>query len=606
MLHILIDGREAVIKKDTSIELAIENRKFSSSDSYSLNISFPLKDCVENMRIFGLMHKRQVRQDRIIYKCVIQDSKISLNGSILITEISDTEVKGQFLEGRSGNSIVSPIADVYINELQIASPSGSKSATSPAMAWSEQRADGCVALPWISNSSGIMHNKITYKNSAYSWHEETSGLSWMPYLWKVIEGMCECIGYSCDISYIKDSVSLKYLLVCNSLPYAWNIQEVAKALPHWSVEEFFKKLEKLIGGEFRINHNFKSVVYVSDYDADSQAGVVEITAVNEFTADVTAIDTDCKSIDVSNIKYKEQSHEMQKFYSCDWLLKLSDSIIMEFENMDALMSASKSWIEYEPGNHHRGQEYSCIYHVKDIDAYFCQLALWKTSDTVGNTNTLKQKMTLQRLNEFGHRIISDSEDWPEVELDIVPACVMVADQDYWHTLFLDFSSYSSEGDSAGLNPDTGEYDWNSALAQVQPVQMLEAGEKEKKEQFYDCIYLGWWDGKIQDPGSNPFPNVSSTYVNKYWPSVKYEGFKFYSTYPFSLSLKDKSSYLNANAKLVDTRIKYNIKFLADFMPNIRSVFIIDGQKYVCEKLTMTLRKSGFSKLVKGVFWRVKD
>jgi hypothetical protein len=47
--------------------------------------------------------------------------------------------------------------------------------------------------------------------------------------------------------------------------------------------------------------------------------------------------------------------------------------------------------------------------------------------------------------------------------------------------------------------------------------------------------------------------------------------------------------------------------LADKLPNVRAVFHINGQRYICEKLTATFTDGyGMSQLVKGVFYKIAD
>ena len=53
-------------------------------------------------------------------------------------------------------------------------------------------------------------------------------------------------------------------------------------------------------------------------------------------------------------------------------------------------------------------------------------------------------------------------------------------------------------------------------------------------------------------------------------------------------------------------MKTTFKFLADKVPDVRSLFLIRGKRYVCEKLTATFSENGMSQLIKGVFYPVKE
>ena len=61
-MEIVINGQLAVLKKNTSFEYISENSMFTGSDSYTLTITFPLKDCTQNIRIFGHIHRQDVEK----------------------------------------------------------------------------------------------------------------------------------------------------------------------------------------------------------------------------------------------------------------------------------------------------------------------------------------------------------------------------------------------------------------------------------------------------------------------------------------------------------------------------------------------------------------
>ena len=44
-ISLTIDGKEAALKKGSSIEYVSENRAFTDADDYSLEIELPLADC---------------------------------------------------------------------------------------------------------------------------------------------------------------------------------------------------------------------------------------------------------------------------------------------------------------------------------------------------------------------------------------------------------------------------------------------------------------------------------------------------------------------------------------------------------------------------------
>ena len=116
-MKILINGKLAALKENTSFEYIADNRLFSGSDGYSLTITFPLRGCSQNLAIFGNINRADVAANKVIFDCQIIDRALVLRGSIVVTEISQAEVKTQFLEGRSEVNFDTTFDD--INELDL-------------------------------------------------------------------------------------------------------------------------------------------------------------------------------------------------------------------------------------------------------------------------------------------------------------------------------------------------------------------------------------------------------------------------------------------------------------------------------------------------------
>src|SRR5574344_1929341 len=153
-MKILINGKLAALKENTSFEYIADNRLFSGSDGYSLTITFPLRGCSQNLAIFGNINRADVAANKVIFDCQIIDRALVLRGSIVVTEISQAEVKKQFLEGRSEVNFDSTFDDIYINELDLGSPTTVyTSAITPMRAWNDGFYNlSFVALPWVNDA----------------------------------------------------------------------------------------------------------------------------------------------------------------------------------------------------------------------------------------------------------------------------------------------------------------------------------------------------------------------------------------------------------------------------------------------------------------------
>jgi hypothetical protein len=368
----------------------------------------------------------------------------------------------------------------------------------------------------------------------------------------------------------------------------------ARALPHWTVAEFFEKLELLMGCEFDIDHRQQRITFAFSRTVLDALAPIEIeSVVDSYSCEVNADSSDnsCDYIGAKNLVFKECSHEMWKYYSCDWLIESfrNNNLIREYNTLKELIAALYDFSCYEKVTLRNTEAYY-IHHAKDVDMYFCIKILRKESQY----DTDKKKMrwyyycALQPINQFGGHIVSDDDDATETEVEFVPAWIDDTDSTYGKCLFLDPASYDEE---------TGEEDDDTTtLAQPYPVATLIAGEKDRSSEYYSVIYVAWWDGNLPMLGKMPFPAIDAVEILD-WK---------YFTHDFSLRINRSfnSDETNLYKYNIEPTHKYTFKFLANEIPNARALFIIEGKRYLAEKITATFTESGMSQLIKGTFYRV--
>ena len=605
-MHIYVNNKLAALKKGTSFEYVSENRLFSGSDGYTLTITFPLKGCPENIAIFGHINRADVAAKKVIFDCEIRDKGFYKFGSITITEISETEVKTQFLEGRSEQNFDKTFDKVYINELDLgAPPTTYKSGVTPANAWyPEYSGCKCVVLPWVNDYSGNIQNKAEHivddpvqNRSHYEWSEDTTGLSWQPYLLYITKKICEAVGYTADFSKWEEVEEYKYLLICNTLPHAWYMPAFANALPHWTVEEYFEKLELFLGGEFDFDHRGKRITFAfTQATLAAKRPVCLEDVVEEHSTEVKVDDDRCEYLESKNLVYKDCDHEMWKFYSCDWFIKGWQNRVVRYNSMRELLDANRSYRTWN-GQHHRGGQIDKLLYAADCDAYFVIRPISRQQVVEWRGNIIyvyyRYKCRLQPVNLFGGRIVSEDEDAEQVEIEFVPAWIDDTEEKYGRVLFLSFSGYDEDTNT------TSEDDKDHPFQKTHTVSSLEAGEKEKKSEYYDCIYIGWYDGSNYYQGGHlPYPNVENIVIADDWSNFNYAH--------FSLRINDRQIRRGQIIHNINPKMKTTFKFIADNIPDVRSVFLIRGKRYVCEKITATFTENGMSQLLKGVFYPITD
>lgn len=624
-MQIFINGLPAVLKVDSSFEYIAENSLFTGAEDFTMEITLPLKDCKQNEDIFGMIHRKDVSPQNLIFDCEIRDIKFSKFGAVTITEISESEIKIQFLEGRSLQNFDSAFDNVFINELDLGfckyenpediSPGD---ATDP-----EYNNWEFVCLPWVNGSADvdIIHNEMVRDvNSGFlvhKWGDEVRELTWMPYLLYIAKQICEAVGYKYDFEQWENNAALRCLLICNCLPDAWDIKGFARALPHWTVDEFFSKLEDFLGGEFSINHKERRISFNF---IDSLKGINSVVSidnvVDEFTAEVDVEESKCEYIEKRSFNYKEQSSEIWKFYDCPWFIQMIKNPeskgqwtkIEEFETLEDLVSRAKVYHNWD-GTGGRRESVNSVLYARDVDMYFIIRYHERKGldvDSLGRIHW-EFKCFLQPINSFGGRNLQKDgeENSTKIDLEIVPVAIDYTDESHGDCVFLYPSNFAeNEGSSSEFDFNEWEDRKNSPdfYPELYPEAVIKEGEPGDKPEYFDCIHVAFYDGSKRVFYDNmrmllPRPFVESVYIDRDWSISKFN---------FSLRLNDRSFESRFRGVNLDVRRKYTFKFLSDEIPSPRAIYLIRGKRYLCESLTCVFTNEGKSNIIKGVFWAIED
>lgn len=610
-MKISVNGTPLALKKGSSFEYISENRLFSGSDDYTLAITFPLRGCPQNLKVFGHINRIDVSLGKVVFDCEIRDKRFYKFGTLTVVEISVSEVKCQFLEGRSEVNYNSSFDKLYINELDLGKPSILEpSKISPLAA--RQFLNDYVALPWVNNNSdsGLGHNfcHVNPDTDEYEWDSYTDGLSWQPYLLYITRKICEAVGY--DYNFDSWTYSrFRYILVCNTLPHAWDMPEFARALPAWTITEYFEKLELFLGGEFDIDHRRKFINFrfSDEVQNDIKSECIE-NIIQEFNSEVTAEDSDSGYINAKNLLYKEEDSRAWKFYSCEWYVKWmkekKPENVVSFETMQQLLDYAKKYKEEWWDNvtvHVLGGWYYDsnvnLFYVKEVDQYFVFRVIGISYK--GNMS-FQINVCLQNVNNIHSRIVDSSDSAPSEEIEFVPVSIDHTDLDHGFCMFLTPGSFD---DKEGT--DNYQFNWEENIERnvkfrlTFPESVIMNGEKQTSvAEYYDRIFVAYWGGAWAGSwGKLPCPLVGNVMISDdledWWDN------------DFSFSLDESISYQKLKNN-IDPKVKYTFKFLADEMPDVRAVFYIRGKKYLCEKITASFSENGMSQLLKGEFYRIQE
>lgn len=608
-MRLIIDGRVAVLKEGSTFDYVSENRAFSDADGYSFSITLPLAGCAVNREIFGWLDRKDADSREVMLDASILDRDLSLHGVVTVMEANRSEIKVQFLEGRSVQNFATTFDDIYINDMGLpVSPYGDWiGAVDPAEQLKPYGATryragvpvsgytGVVSLPWINDNTGTMLNEVVVTDGELKWSDGVKAVGYVSnqvYLIALTRWLFESAGYSCDLSAWEESDD-RYLLCCNSLPGAWEIADIARALPRWSLTRYVEELEKLLVAEFDIDHKARSVSMRFCAGLAEPHGVVLIDrVVDSFSAEVGYDGQLTEYRGMSGVRYSSPGYDSWSRDNCGWLidtLRKQERYFKEFDSYAAMIE----WLRpFFPGSPHPskalwlGDDDAVAYepskklmYCRAEDAYY----LYVIEKAFGDYRW----MVLTQINRFADLPGEDGEDGDWVELDMVPVCVLETDDTHGRCMFLKPSEFneSSVTDADGVKQP---YAYSALLM----------GQKEERPEYYSKIFVGYWDGSpLKSPAVRDLAPV--TFVNpvvdgRPAPDSRY-----------SLALRDRQRAYFSGIR-INRRERVKFSWLADGIPDVRAVFHIAGKRYLCEKITATFSERGMSQLLKGEFFPVVD
>lgn len=614
------------------------------ADSFFLRSSLSLAGCAENIAIFGHLHRADVEVEKVIFDCEIIDRTFYKAGVITITELSEVSVKTQFLEGRSVQNYDDTFDDIYINELELGLlPTTLKENATPENCWRVQYPEeDFVALPWVYDDAGTLQNEVSYSSATkkYAWVKADGAsslgyVSWQPFLIRVARSIFEAVGYSFDYTPWQNSI-FRYLLICNTLPAAWDRRKIAYILPHWSVTEFITQLERLMNAELDVDHKAKEITFA--FAKTTLAGIAHVQldkVVDEFSAELSQ-ESEADYTGTTNLAFANAGHAMSPYYDCEWYIRKFGKNAVVYDTLAELITKAKtlatagvrssSTVTYYTRGYPLGSDGNKLFYAKDKGTYFimkCYKAVL-VSENAGH-KWYKYYFSLCPVNQFGKLILDEENEDDCEELGMVPVCIDETSDDLGPCMFLAPASFdsvslavdSSSGESASSSTSGGrkfgsssssgssgsddtldsDYFDGGGLAYGSAGYTIYKGEQESSGEYYSQIFLGFWDGTNFCKGYLPRPILDRVTVN--------HDFSYHlSSYTMRINERVTDSPLDIY-NIADKR-KYNFSFLADDLPNPRAVFHIHGHRYICEKLTATFTERGMSRLVKGVFYMLED
>ena len=594
MTELYIDGQLAALPEGFNITFTSENPYFTRSSNYSLDIELPMP---ANHAIFKHVNRLDVTKKKTILPAtLIVDARCLLYGSAVLLSVEDALVKVQLVSGNAEFNLLTN-DDLYIDELDLGTyflpitdrPFGDFLPSSRMTAYYGSVDDAEVVwLPvfYQEVKQENLNNNVQYEdgNNNFLPCPEFLRTCVQPYLLTVIKKLVEHFGYILDTSFFNNNF-LRNIYICSAVPSL----QLADALPHWTISDFFDELEKFLCAITIVDENTKTVRFVglNDYFSNSDKEVINNSSLlREFEVEIEDNKND-KDISSGNVSYNLPSYTDDGYWRLD---------------KDLLDAAHK--IEYA--------NYLDMKHAYDtMDKEERKKAIFILGKRCYINYSKDNKDTLREVNLYSDLIRNPESSDPDTSLKITPAKIAQYDIGMYKFLLHNFD-YVKTDTSLVLNIPVvsyyrAAYDQNPFNIQEAIEGNVELQEKRKKNEYMEVAI---------NTGKFNRQNVTysgQTHAYDYaYPFTDYQqktGAQLTDFLPYSLSLNDvcpdSVGHRLSVLKMFHSNIPYTIQFQADKLPDVNKVFLIGNKQFLCEKIETEIDADGLSKVLKGTFYRIE-
>ena len=427
--------------------------------------------------------------------------------------------------------------------------------------------------------------------------------SYMPMLCRTIRKVLDAVGYEIDIPGLQRLYTDNTLFRRIFIVTANNRIDIAKALPHWTVNEFLTQVERFLGVVFEVDEITKTCTLVSHQTwwTDTPLPIEEI--VDEYTSEVSKEDT--SDVSNGNIGY---SMEDSEFHLSDDILGAATP-----DNRFTSFAQMQTYLQNGASTDDKNKLFNVLGH---------QFILASIKDSSGNVT----EYYFKEVNQFGALMRQPDKKDIDVELKIVPATTTLQNVPFVHT-----SSYTQDGKTYYVElkidevpmqiltiegpSDVGEKLLVRAADSVKTdlESLIEGETTVDSASEIDKMFVAYvpermtaiYNEDMSCVGEYPVVQPCSAY------EVKRSGYgnKHISAQNFLTlqKLQDKETIGNtsfADGTVIDTTVKYCIKFISNEVLKPTRAFLIHGQRFACEKLEYNITAKGVSPLVTGYFYKL--
>lgn len=621
MTELYIDKQQVVLPETFSITIIEENPFFTKNGKYTYDISLSLLDPV-NARIYKHLNrmnrKGDIPQHRTAY--LVVDNEVVLNGTEVILEYTDREVKIQLVSGNSelnfliggdrkirdmdlGKAEIKKGNDAYetakliLHDLQLPYPDNNWLLLPYAtddFHYKEGSGSSAVDRPIIGNYYLVINSNFWNSEGAVGGYDPLytgsySGYVPQPYFCFIIEQMVKSLGYNLEYNALAEHEVWRYAYIVNGL----HTYEFAKMLPDWTVNEFITKIELQFDCTFLVDPDDRSVRLMFNYQNNTDTfGVSELEALDEYV--VEPDEENRLNVQNSNVSYSFDNDDYYSYMNLDQ--RIRDAVDRINGYVQFVGNLNEIFDKIGAGDWSK----DIIYKTSDTISHFIKYDSGLTNPTVRKIDSFRPLYNNLNSTEIDH------------EFDIIPAPMIYFDQ--WAEADLGSNKFWTQVPVA--YPYDSLYD-NHEADPIDPDQkinvqeMIDNNSSITESLIPSKIRLALYNGlkkmnvkQLQGgdfKGDSFYPMAFVEYLDETLPDAK--NVRYFGPVdqdPFRLENMNKDIY--SKTLPVDTTNPYKMDFIFIRKNDIKNKYIIKNKSFKCFKIERVATNKGFNKKAKGYFY----
>lgn len=593
-MKIIVDGKQAVMKKGSSFEYHSENPLFTEAEGYSFDIEFPMKDCPQNILIFGALHVKGNDISRIAFSCEIITESFDKKGILTITSILDAMVTGQFLEGMSQQNFVYGLPDVLLTDLDFSAYDGSAlggDALDDYVFDHMNREDGWARMPVINKKTG--DELMTDSNRRIEGNYDNNVYGRCIYLYKLLDLVAKVCNYNVDQSALRAIPMFDNVVVANQR--IQNLQQggirpLNLCLPHWKVRTLFEEVGKFFGCvtvDDSLNNTIKFVSY-NDLQDKNIVGRIELEVNDDFEIEVRDSENEYLGSKLYKLPDEAEENHLDYCPGVNTAIGVTVIDITLSQLLDKIQIAAQ-------GNSSGKLDQTKLYYISDKDVY--AVITECVEGTVFLQGGGEGTGWFQQFRVINQNYVGKTPSGGD--LKVLP-CPLAAIAHGTRTYMLPVLDIPED-------PIILE-GWTT---QIDVREVIKKYERKDEDLYYDKLWIVL----------NEFIESTETYVmwDGWQPHVRKKevlslyhqhsaDIRYYAAclYDFAYNLNPSDSSIRDQSKMlsIDESKLYRYKFLSKTLPDPKAIFVIKGKEYACLRLIAHFTVDGMSELIEGEFYEI--